>query len=77
MTISFQLKKFFLLLAVLAVFFLMNCSLGVPQWQREHLSDPIMQMDEDPEADMMEQHFLPYREGSGGGYGGAGGGCGC
>jgi len=50
---------------------------AVSQWQREYLSDPIMLMDEDPEADKMEQHFLPYREGSTGGYGSSGGGCGC
>jgi hypothetical protein len=64
----------FILLLISA---LLLCSCTVPQWKREHLGDPIMRFDEDPDGEFLEQHFLPYREGSSGGYGSAGGGCGC
>ena len=54
-----------------------SCALGVDQWQREFLSDPTMRFDAAPDKEKLEQHLLPVREGSSGGYGGAGGGCGC
>ena len=50
---------------------------AVPQRERELLADPIMRFDADPEGRHMENHLLPYREGSSGGNGEAGGGCGC
>jgi len=68
--------KVLIILINIAPLLFLSCA-TVPQYKREHLSDPIMLFDEDPEADLMEQHFLPYREGSTGGYGGSGGGCGC
>ena len=49
----------------------------VKPWQRELLAKPKMALDADPEAALLEQHVYQYREGSAGGYGGAGGGCGC
>jgi hypothetical protein len=62
-----------LLLCILAA----NNACTVKQWQREHLSPPIMQLDEDPEAGELEQHRLERREGSAGGSSTSGGGCGC
>lgn len=59
-----------------AGFFGSGCTLVKP-YQRELLAKPIMQLDPDPEALLLEQHVFSYREGSAGGYGGAGGGCGC
>ncbi len=53
---------------------LMGCA--VSQWEREHLSDPIMQGDS-PDVQMMKQHILKNREGSPGGTGSASSGCGC
>jgi hypothetical protein len=50
---------------------------GVRPWEREALAEPQMQIGADPEADLLEQHVFTYREGSAGGYGGSGGGCGC
>lgn len=72
-----QLKKAvrFLVLAGLGAVLFQGCM--IPQWQREHLSDPIMRFDQDPAGEQMDHHFYPNREGSSGGYGGAGGGCGC
>ena len=58
-------------------FLLLFSSCAVPQWKRGHLGDPIMRFDEDPDGEFLDQHFLPYREGSSGGYGSSGGGCGC
>ena len=41
------------------------------------LSKKKMQVDGQSEAVLIEQHTFSYREGSSGGYGGSGGGCGC
>jgi hypothetical protein len=49
----------------------------VKPWQRGLLAKPIMLLDRDPQATLLEQHVYEYREGSTGGYGSAGGGCGC
>lgn len=49
----------------------------VKPWERELLAKPKMALDADPEAAILEQHVYQYREGSAGGYGGSGGGCGC
>lgn len=58
-------------LAVLA-----SCVRAQP-WQRERLAKPIMSMQDDPDEAVLEQHFLQAREGATGGFGSAGGGCGC
>ena len=49
----------------------------VKPYEREHLADPIMEFDANKEEALLEMHFLLTREGSIGGYGGAGGGCAC
>jgi hypothetical protein len=49
----------------------------VAPWEREHLARPVMQLEDDPDEAVLEQHFLESREGSVGGFGEAGGGCGC
>jgi hypothetical protein len=49
----------------------------VPQANREFLSDPIMQRQEDGLEGALEGHDFPRREGSVGGSSGSGGGCGC
>jgi hypothetical protein len=50
---------------------------AVPPWQRGRLAKPCMKLDPEPESTLLEQHVYQYREGSAGGYGGLGGGCGC
>lgn len=49
----------------------------VKPWEREYLAKPIMVLDRDPQAALLEQHVYEYREGATGGYGAGGGGCGC
>jgi hypothetical protein len=64
--------RYFLLIALGC---LLSCA--VPQWKREHLTDPIMRFDEDPDATDMDNRVLPFREGASGAKGGNSGGCGC
>ncbi len=45
--------------------------------EKEYLADRIMQPDYDAMETASDQHVLVNREGSAGGYGAAGGGCGC
>jgi hypothetical protein len=45
--------------------------------EKELLADRIMQPDFDSMETASDQHVLSNREGSEGGYGAAGGGCGC
>ncbi len=45
--------------------------------EKELLADRIMQPDYDTLETASDQHVLSNREGSEGGYGAAGGGCGC
>jgi hypothetical protein len=45
--------------------------------QRSVLADPIMQFEGDPRANAQLRHAIDNREGSYGGGGVAGGGCGC
>ncbi len=53
-----------------------GCVTVKPQ-QRSILADPIMQFEGDPHADAPIRHALDNREGSFGGNGVSGGGCGC
>jgi hypothetical protein len=62
--------------AILAGAILGGCAL-VPQMNREDLSDPIMQRQQDELESGLEGHDFPRREGSTGGSSGSGGGCGC
>jgi hypothetical protein len=53
-----------------------SCVTVKPQ-QRAVLADPIMQFDADPQAAGQLRHAIDNREGSYGGGGVSGGGCGC
>ncbi len=55
---------------------LASCVTVKPQ-QRAVLADPIMQFDGDPQAAAQLRHAIDNREGSYGGGGVSGGGCGC
>ena len=72
-----QVKSSLRLLASGLLLLIMLVSCGIPQWKREHLSDPIMQLDHDADSDRLEQHMLPTREGGYQGTSASGGGCGC
>ena len=49
----------------------------VQPWERGVLADPMMIFDENPIEKGINEHALDYREGSSGGTGAQGGGCGC
>ena len=53
-----------------------GCATVKPQ-QRAVLADPVMQFEGDPQASAQLRHAIDNREGSYGGGGVAGGGCGC
>ena len=55
---------------------LVACVTVKPQ-QRAVLADPIMQFEGDPQAAAQLRHAIDNREGSYGGGGVSGGGCGC
>jgi hypothetical protein len=50
---------------------------GVRAFEREKLADPIMERQDQFAKQTLEQKFFSTREGSIGGGGGIGGGCGC
>lgn len=68
-----------LLLAILLAMLLTGCATleRVQPWEREVLADPIMQLEPDSQEASLDEHIFSTREGSAGGYGAAGGGCGC
>ncbi|MBI5404496.1 MAG: DUF4266 domain-containing protein [Ignavibacteriae bacterium] len=55
---------------------LSGCAVVQP-WERERLSDPNMMFDENPIQKGIKEHYINIREGSEGGNGSQGGGCGC
>jgi len=65
-----------LLVALSVVFTLSGCVTVKPQ-QRAVLADPIMQFEGDAHAAAQVNHAIENREGSYGGSGVTGGGCGC
>ena len=64
------------LLAVLAMVALVGCTHVRPR-QRETLAKKKMVFSPDPTEDELDLHMQESREGSSGGYGSSGGGCGC
>ena len=64
-----------LLLALLALIF-SGCA-KVEPWQKENLNKSIMAFDPDPLESKSKQHIYFSKEGSTGGYGLEGAGCGC
>jgi hypothetical protein len=61
---------------LLLTFFVASCVTVKPQ-QRSVLADPIMQFEGDPKQAAQFRHAVENREGSYGGGGVSGGGCGC
>jgi hypothetical protein len=49
----------------------------VKPYERELLAKPMMLFQADPHEDVLDNHMIEAREGAVGGYGSAGGGCGC
>jgi len=65
------------MLAVVAAALGSSACVTVRPQQRAVLADPIMQFEGDPQAAQQLRHAIDNREGSYGGGGVAGGGCGC
>ena len=70
-------KRIQLLLIFLAATAVLSGCADVQPWEKEYLADPIMQFDYNREETAVRDHFLATREGSTGGFGASGGGCGC
>lgn len=69
--------RFGALLVLVIVAMSQAACVTVKATQRSVLSDPIMQFEGDPQAAAQLRHAIDNREGSYGGGGVAGGGCGC
>jgi len=68
----------FLILALLILTCLSACSIEpVRPWQKQDLARPEMQFNATSTQPAFEQHFYFSKEGSSGGKGFSGGGCGC
>lgn len=66
----------FIYIIILFSFLISGCAVVQP-WERERLSDPNMMFDENPIQKGIKEHYINIREGSEGGTGSQGGGCGC
>jgi Domain of unknown function (DUF4266) len=66
-------KKILLLIALTGA---VGC-VRVKPYERELLAKPTMTFQPDPYEDILDLHMIEAREGAVGGYGSAGGGCGC
>lgn len=66
------------LVLLLALLFVSACGMhAVRASEKEFLADPVMGFDSDGQENAADQHVLGNREGSTGGSGASGGGCGC
>lgn len=65
-----------IILVTLAVFAVSGCA-AVKPWERGTLSKKEMQWSPDPLAGQLGEHIYFAKEAAAGGYGSAGGGCGC
>jgi len=63
-------------LVAAALLALTGCATVQP-WERGKLAKPKMALEPDPLGSSLETHVYNYREGSTGGFGSVGGGCGC
>jgi hypothetical protein len=68
--------KFIYILILLIFITISGCAVVQP-WERERLADPNMMFDENPIQKGIKEHYINIREGSEGGTGSQGGGCGC
>lgn len=69
-------QKILMLLLFVLILGLSACATVKP-WERGRLADPIMIFDENPIEKGIREHHIENREGSKGGTGAQGGGCGC
>ena len=72
-----RIATFFLLTATLLASGCSSIEPWVKPYERDHMADPIMSFNRDPVATAFTAHVYGVREGTRGGEGGSGGGCGC
>ena len=72
-----HLKQLILSVIFLVVFTLMSGCSTVQPWERDLLADPAMALVSDPLEVGIDDHIYFSKEGSSGGRGFSGGGCGC
>ena len=65
------------LLVCLTLTLTLSACVRVRPYEREILSLRAMSLESDPYDTELDQHMIEAREGAAGGYGSAGGGCGC
>ncbi|MBS1493656.1 MAG: DUF4266 domain-containing protein [Bacteroidetes bacterium] len=66
-----------ILFIIIALLFTTSGCVVVQPYERERLADPNMIFDENPIRKGIKDHYINIREGSEGGNGTEGGGCGC
>jgi hypothetical protein len=71
-----SLRRLLVLVALPSLLAATGC-VRVKPYERELLAKPTMTFQPDPHEDVLDLHMLEAREGAAGGYGSAGGGCGC
>ena len=73
-----MMKKIFLLFIYIVLFtFVLSACTTIKPYQRTILSKKEMQFDSEPVSTAAREHLLNSLEGSTGGFGTGGGGCGC
>ncbi|MCU1282532.1 MAG: hypothetical protein JWM53_6078 [bacterium] len=81
LSVVISMKLTAVILAKLTVVIFLLAAVGgcvrVKPYERELLAKPTMTFQPDPHEDVLDNHMLEAREGAAGGYGSAGGGCGC
>ena len=65
------------LVAIVAAAAMAGACATVQPWERSRLANPCMVFDANAGQVAFDQHWLGAREGSAGGFGFQGGGCGC
>ncbi|MFA5404186.1 MAG: DUF4266 domain-containing protein [Ignavibacteria bacterium] len=67
----------YLYISILLILLTLSGCAVIQPWERERLADPNRMFDENPIQKGIKEHYINIREGSEGGTGSQGGGCGC
>ncbi|WP_232317341.1 DUF4266 domain-containing protein [Candidatus Nucleicultrix amoebiphila] len=73
---SQKINMSFVILGLLSVIFLQACT-NIEPWERNYMAESHMLLDPYPLDSILSDHIYFSREGTSGGYGLGGGGCGC
>lgn len=70
-------SRLFVALVLMPASLLLGCAVQVAPWERGNLAKPQMSLEPDALDAALARHTYGSKEGSSGGYGVGGGGCGC